>query len=370
MTLFSIKRVSSYHIALFLSVFVILWVVSGVIFGADEAADDTMIVQSDNVVSTVRVYRSQAQEIPKIIATMGQTKASRQVVLLNEISGKVQERTVPEGAVVKKGDTILKLTTEDRGALLSRAQKNLEQKKIEYNSANELYKKGYVSAAALAEKKADMDEAEASLKRAKLNLENTVITAPFNGVVDEYHVEQGDIAPIGRQLVTILDLKPIEVLAYVSENDVRDVQIGQTAHVTFLDKSKADMTVSYVAAKADPQTRTFPIKLSYKNDDLSILAGLTASLVIPSTKHKAHFVPTSILTLNPEGVIGIKTVDESKKVQFYPVDLVMSSDKGVWVEGLPETVDIIVVGQEFVKIGSVTNVQEIKSPFLVEEGGK
>lgn len=367
---FSFKRVGSYHIALLLSVVATLWVISGMIVGASEPDDNTGVIHNDNAVATVRVFTSTAQDVPKIIETMGQTKASRQVVLLNEISGKIQERIVPEGAIVKKGDAILKLTTEDRGALLNRAQKNLEQKKIEYNSANELYKKGYVSAATQAEKKAAMDEAEASLKRAKLNLDNTVITAPFNGVVDAYHVENGDIAPIGRELVTVLDLKPIEVLAYVSENDVRDVAIGQTAHVSFLDKSKVDMKVSYISAKADAQTRTFPVKLSYDNDNLSILAGLTALIVIPSTQHKAHFIPTSILTLNPDGVIGVKTVDVNHKVQFYPVDLVMSSNKGVWVEGLPDTADIIVVGQEFVKIGTVTQVQKVDSPFLVKEEGK
>ena len=63
------------------------------------------------------------------------------------------------------------------------------------------------------------------------------------------------------------------------------------------------------------------------------------------------------MTLNDDGVVGVRTVDATDTVRFMPVDILADETKGVWLGGLPERVRLIVVGQEFVIDGErVTTV--------------
>jgi multidrug efflux system membrane fusion protein len=72
----------------------------------------------------------------------------------------------------------------------------------------------------------------------------------------------------------------------------------------------------------------------------------------------AHLLPQSVLTLNDDGVIGIRAV-ETGEVKFYPVTIVSDSREGVWVTGLPPRVDVITVGQESVVAGQTVNATNV-----------
>jgi multidrug efflux system membrane fusion protein len=63
-----------------------------------------------------------------------------------------------------------------------------------------------------------------------------------------------------------------------------------------------------------------------------------------------HLLPQSVLTLNDEGVLGIRSVEDGVAA-FHEVTIVSDTRDGVWVTGLPETVEIITIGQEFVVDG-------------------
>ena len=62
-------------------------------------------------------------------------------------------------------------------------------------------------------------------------------------------------------------------------------------------------------------------------------------------------MPPSALTLNTEGQIGLRTVDDAGLVAFEPVTVLRDTAQGVWLTGLPDTLNVIVVGQEFVTAG-------------------
>ena len=73
-------------------------------------------------------------------------------------------------------------------------------------------------------------------------------------------------------------------------------------------------------------------------------------------------LPPSALTLNDNGELGVRTVGDSNIVEFFPVDLVRDTPTGMWLSGLPDEAQVIVIGQEFVKDGV-----EVK-PHLQEVG--
>lgn len=110
---------------------------------------------------------------------------------------------------------------------------------------------------------------------------------------------------------------------------------------------------------ADAATRTFRIEASLANPDGALRDGVTSVLDIPLPASRAHLLPGSALVLRDDGNVGVRAVDAGNKVVFHPVKIVADAPDGVWVAGLPDTLDLIVRGQDYVVEGaSVEPVME------------
>jgi multidrug efflux system membrane fusion protein len=106
-----------------------------------------------------------------------------------------------------------------------------------------------------------------------------------------------------------------------------------------------------LSRSADPLTRTFSVEIEVPNPDYKIRDGQTAEIIIASDGAEAHLLPGSALTLDDEGALGVRVVDDADLAQFKPVELVRDTIDGVWVRGLEMNETIIVVGQEYVTNG-------------------
>jgi multidrug efflux system membrane fusion protein len=149
----------------------------------------------------------------------------------------------------------------------------------------------------------------------------------------------------------VVDLDPVLAVGSVSERQIGGLQNGESATVTLIDGSSHAGIIRFIAPVADPQTRTYRVELEIENVDYGIRDGITAKIDFPLGEARAHFVSPSALTLNDAGVVGVRTVDENDTVHFKPVEILADETQGVWINGLPEKVRLIVVGQEFVGEG-------------------
>ncbi|MEC8852393.1 MAG: efflux transporter periplasmic adaptor subunit, partial [Pseudomonadota bacterium] len=83
------------------------------------------------------------------------------------------------------------------------------------------------------------------------------------------------------------------------------------------------------------------------------VAGATVRLVIALPPRPAHRLPPSILVLDKAGSLGVHVVDATDKVVFIPVTILGIRDNLAYVSGLPETAEVITVGQDFVTAGDL-----------------
>jgi len=111
--------------------------------------------------------------------------------------------------------------------------------------------------------------------------------------------------------------------------------------------------ITFISPVAETNTRTFEFIIEAENDDLLFKSGLTTTITIAIESVKAHKISPSILTLKDDGTVGIKTVNEQNKVIFYPTEKIKDTIDGMWVKGLPEKVNIIISGQEYVNDGQI-----------------
>ncbi|MBC7181603.1 MAG: efflux RND transporter periplasmic adaptor subunit, partial [Roseovarius sp.] len=109
--------------------------------------------------------------------------------------------------------------------------------------------------------------------------------------------------------------------------------------------------VTFVARSADDVTRTFRVEVTVPNPDLSLRDGETAEILIGAAGKRAHLLPQSALTLDDEGTLGLRIVGPESRAQFVPVELLRDTPSGVWITGLPDSADVIVIGQDYVTDG-------------------
>jgi len=141
----------------------------------------------------------------------------------------------------------------------------------------------------------------------------------------------------------------------VPEARVGMLREGEIAQVRTVTGEDVEGEVRYVSATADQGTRAFDVEISIPNPDNAIRDGITAQAFVQIGSIRAHLVPQSVLTLDVDGSVGVRAVEDDT-VAFYPVEIAQDTREGIWITGLPESVDLITVGQEFVQSGEIVNV--------------
>ncbi|MBY6081591.1 efflux RND transporter periplasmic adaptor subunit [Ruegeria arenilitoris] len=358
---------------------------------AGAEASDASAVQAVGVVA----LRSTAREIDSAVLLRGETKAIRQVEVLAETTSTVISEPKRKGTFVEAGDLLCELDPGSRPAQLAQAKAakleaesrvpeaearleeahaRVAEAEINLIAARKLSETGFGSEtrriaaeaemstakagikAAEAELKATeagIEAAEAAVAAAELELDRITIEAPFQGLLESDAAELGSLMQPGSLCATVIQLDPIKLVGFVPETEVNRVTVGAPAQAQLVTGLQVEGRVTFLSRSADETTRTFEVEITVPNPELLIRDGQTASIRIAAEGAKAHLLPQSALTLNNEGQLGVRTVGAGNVVDFVPIRLLRDTADGVWVGGLAETVDIIVVGQEFVTAGVV-----------------
>lgn len=330
---------------------VVAWMLSGIGGADDETAADNSPVQDENKATDVRVRQQQAEEIERFIDVYGRTAPARSVTLKAETGGRVVEVATRRGAYVQKGAVLVRLDVRDRAAQLERARAEVKAAQMTYEAEEKLKHESFASETRLAQSQAQYEAAKAELKRIEVDVDNTRVRAPFAGSLQERLVEDGDYVAIGDPVATFVDIDTLIVTGSVSETERANLEIGSIATAELVTGQTAEGRVRYIDPVAEEATRTFRIELEVPNKDHALPAGVTAQIHLSAGRQFAHRISPSILTLDADGEIGIKTVNDDNTVQFNRIDIVQSAVNGMWISGLPEQATIITVGQGFVKPG-------------------
>lgn len=342
----------------------------------------------------VMVMRSTAQQVDSGVVLRGQTAAARQVDVKSETSAVVASEPLRKGAQITAGDAMCVLDPGTRGAALEEARARLAEAKsrvpesearveeararldeamINQNAAARLIQDGFASQtrvaatdAAVAAAKASVTSATSGLGAAKSGIEaataavavaekeieRLTIKAPFSGLLESDTAELGSLLQPGALCATIIQLDPIKLVGFVPETEVNRVTLGADAGARLAAGGRQVVgKVTFLSRSADPTTRTFEVEIEVPNTDLSIRDGQTAEIAISSAGVTAHLIPQSALTLDDNGTLGVRLVDDAAIVSFAPLTIMRDTTKGVWVTGLPDQADVIVAGQEYVTAG-------------------
>jgi len=354
---------SSWVIAAIIAIVAAGWILSGQFPGPDSAGAQIQAAatEPERALAKVRVDHFIAQPMVNTLILQGRTLADRKVEIRAEATGLIEAVLTSRGARVESGLALVRIDIDDRLARLDGANALMAQRQIEFDAARQLNERGFRADTQLAQAQAALDAARALVEIAELAVENLTIRAPFDGTVEHRYVEIGDYVDFGDPIAMLVDLDPLRIVGQVSERYLGQIELGRLGMARLVDGSEVEGAVSYVGTVADGITRTFTVEIEIDNSDGRMIEGLTAELTLPIEQISGHRVSPAVLSLSDEGAIGIKAVDENAIVVFHAVEILGGTEDSIWVGGLPDSLTMIVVGQEFVQAG-----QKVE-PVFVED---
>jgi len=335
-----------YWLALLISGLLFLWMFSGS-SGNSSPATET---QAKENLPQVQITHFIPQQMTKSLTLYARSEAERQVTVRAEVAGAISKTYVEKGNYVKFNNNLAEIDKNELPLRLEQAEALLYERQLNYNAVKSLNSKGLQADIRLAEAKSLLLAAKSDLALLGLTLKHTHIIAPFTGVLQEKFVDQGDYVQVGDPLFSIENIDPIVFRGDTTEHYVNQLRLNQAVKATLLSGEVLTGKLTYIASMADPQSSTFRVETQFSNPNMKIFSGISAQLSIPLYSVQAIYLSPSALALDKEGNLGVKLVQD-EQVSFKKIDLVEADNNGIWLTGFAGEVDIITLGQGFVKSG-------------------
>ncbi len=331
---------------------------------------------------SVQTEKVEKRTITQTVAATGKINPEFKVAINPEVTGEIIELPVKEGDIVKKGQLLIRIKGDQYVAQNERLEANLQSSKanlkmreaeltkveLDYNRVKELHGKGLASdseleaassnylstKASYQAAEANVAQSEASLKEIMDQISKTAIRSPMDGVVTKLNVELGERVfgagfSMGSDIMTISDLRNIEAVVEVDENDVVLVSVGDTATIkvdAFKDQEFAGI-VSEIGNSANTlglgtqqEVVNFEVKIKLIDPKNSLRPGMSCTADIETeTIENILSVPIQSVTTRSdmpmmdqpsgegedEGIIQVKT---DKKENLKPKEVVFLIKNG------------------------------------------
>jgi HlyD family secretion protein len=319
-----------------------------------------------NVGTSVTTEKAVTKTIVQVVTATGKVQPEVEVKITPEVFGEIIALPYREGAVVRKGEVIVKIKpdfyqaqVDQQAAAVAAARSGavnslvqLEKAEADLRKYQDLYDRKLVSdfdyityktafdgAKANRESAlAQVDEAEGLLKQSKDSLSKTSIYAPMDGTVSSRSSEVGERVQsssefAGTEIMRVADLSKMEVRVKVNENDIVNVKVGDPVKITIdaYPDRKFNGTVREIAASADnngaagsgtaaqssgtvsDEVTNFIVKIRVADKDVSLRPGMSATADIETqTVKDVVAIPIQSVTVRAAGGMTAAQIEEKK----------------------------------------------------------
>ena len=344
------QHLTPMKIAIFLALLLAIWLILGDSKSALDEAPEQQKKQAASL-TQVQIRNSQAEVRDHELVLQGQLTPWQQVTITAQVSGSVKSLLKYEGDAVKSEQHLLKISDEGRSQRLTQATATLTLRERELANARSLEQYDFVAKTEISRFESALAEAKAIATERQLAVQYNTAIAPFDGVVNRRYVELGEWVSMGTALMDVVEVARLRATAFVPQQQVGDIKVGQGVKVELLDGRSMSAEVSFVSYSADAQTRSYLVEIMVPNPSGWRVSGASVTLRVQLPQVLAHQFSPALLSLNGKGQLGVKAVDPDNRVQFYPVNTIAVSTDAATVTQLPDTLKLITLGAGFVEVG-------------------
>ena len=301
------------------------------------AASDAAQTQGQIEFSQNDVFTAEVREITQGLAVSGTVKALNYAVIKARVAGEVKEIKVREGDSVTAGQVLARIDPveyqrrfEQAQEQASAAKSQMEIAQRQWDTNKALVDQGFISKTALDNSLASFQGAVASHKAAiagadvaRKSLDDSVLRAPFSGVIAVRAAQLGERVGIDAKVLELVDLRQLEVEAPLSPSDSLDVKMGQTARLQIEDR--ADLVTAHVtrmSPSAQAGSRSVLVYLTL-DKPAGLRHGLFAKGTLGLVNSQVLAVPlTSVRTDHPSPYVQVvEKVGETMQVRHQTVEM-------------------------------------------------
>ncbi|MEO1023568.1 MAG: efflux RND transporter periplasmic adaptor subunit [Bacteroidota bacterium] len=222
--------------------------------------------EPEELVKTINVTTTEVglDTFNSFVRVVGTVETSDDIMISAEVSGKVIRFYIEEGARVKKGQYIAKIDDAKLTQEKARLEAQTAQAKTSYERLQKVYDEdGIGSEIDVLNAKYVYEQSVAALKSIQVDLENTVIKAPFNAILENTMVEEGEMVTPGMPVVRLIGSDAYILNAGVPARYASAVTKGDEVDYWF-DVEANDVkkgVISYVGSSVTPSNRTFSVEV-------------------------------------------------------------------------------------------------------------
>jgi RND family efflux transporter MFP subunit len=159
-------------------------------------------------------------------------------------------------------------------------------------------------------------QARAQQKLHAKNLSDTKLYSPIDGVLLKKLAEAGEITGVGIPLLVVSDIRKIKVSAFIPENELHNIRLGQKTNVIVSSLNKSyEGSITEVGSAADPASRAFQLKIEVENPGLKMRPGMIADVrIAPDAESQFITIPIGALRhdLNDQNYVYIVDTLQNK----------------------------------------------------------
>jgi membrane fusion protein, multidrug efflux system len=248
-------------------------------------------------VTPVTVHRIAEEEFAVIIEALGTAKANESVFLTAQTTDTVQSIDFTDGQLVKQGQLLLQLNNEEELARLRALDINLQEAQRQLVRLTNLAKESATSEQLLDEQQAKVKATKAQMDIAKSQLHELELRAPFAGILGIRQVSLGALVKPGDVITTLDDLSTVKVDFNISESHLPSVALDQIVRATSVAYPGETFvgTISSIASRVDPNTRSIQIRATVTNPDLKLRPGMLLQINLQKQLLSTLVLPESAL---------------------------------------------------------------------------
>ncbi|MFZ5654507.1 MAG: efflux RND transporter periplasmic adaptor subunit [Pseudomonadota bacterium] len=270
-----------------------------------------------------------SEQLPVRYTTTGTVVSDERVEISSRIAAYLRTLEVREGERVARGQRIATLDSQDVTGAIRQAAANrdkaaaaLRDARKDLQDAEELFRKGVVSASALRKARLEHDvaaqeleAARAALLAARAELRYTEILSPVAGVVVERPARSGDLVTPGSAIVTVESDTALLFETFVAESRLAHIRLGDPVevHIDATGSSHAGEVLRLVSS-GDPVTRRYLVKISLA-DTRGLVPGMFGRSLFTVGERPGLLVPNGALT-ERGGLTGVFAVTEGGVLRF------------------------------------------------------
>jgi membrane fusion protein, multidrug efflux system len=320
--------------------------------------------KKESVETAIPVVAAQARVsvINNEISISGNIEGNRTVRLGFTVAGKINFIAANEGQSVAKDQLLSSIDSSGYAIAKEIADVQVAQVEDEFNRLKAMHEQHSISESDFAKINFGLQQAKAQQKLHAKNLADTKLYVPFSGVLLRKLCEVGEITGVGIPQFVVSDIRKVKVSAFIPENELHLIRIGQEARVVISALNETfNGKIVEVGSAADPASRSFTLKIELDNPKLLIRPGMIAEVTIAcDEKSEVLTIPAEAILHDVDNQSYVYITDVTKGKAFKRI-VGIGKLQGVDIEitsGLNENEFVVTGGKQKLVDGASITIQK------------